>query len=374
MRIYILILFLTLLTSCAGESFRQVSPDLDSGDIAVLRNLKRDQPVIWRIGSWRGEPMVTTKYGAEVLTTDQAMTRLEASPGVSLRDAVECGGKAWALEISKQGSRLLKYDDERWQEERSFVTAANPPEDVRLVADVDRPAVMTRTSIWRFQGQRWKQTALPPRMVGSIPLANYYYGNAGLYDLHLVLLRNLLFVGINRGEDGGAVSQLDLDVASPAWTVFGMDPVNGLVVDRNQTLWCGTGSLHLSALRGALYCYVGQSWQTIFDVGGLADPTTESVFGHRSPMSAIALGPDKSRPYLLASDAGIFRRDHARLVPVVHFPEDNDSMEISNGMLVGTDETFYVATYDAGLLIFAKGANRYQVRRVNLAEVTGGPR
>jgi hypothetical protein len=365
------ILTLFFASGCASPQ-QPVSPDMDAPSLTLLRQLVRDQPEIWRIEFWDGKPMVVTPEGVSVLTADMQIVPKEATPGVALRDAVDSGGSAWAIEPSPREVRLLQFKNGNWRADHSFPSVAKPFQDVRLVADVDRPAIMTRDILWRFRNGQWIRVDLPPGMGKGLPLSNFFLAEASLCDLQLLLFGEKLFVGIDRGEFGGGIWYLDLDTAERDWRKFDRGPAGSFAVGSDGTLWCSGGLMHMSEAYAGLYYYDGLVWQTLFEESGSIGEISP-LFGRRSSINAICFDPDGSILYLLAPDAGIFRKEGDRIVPVVHLPEGNNSTEYATGLLVDKDETFYVADYDAGILVFNKDSGHYTVRSVRFPHPTTRP-
>ncbi|HVT81463.1 MAG TPA: hypothetical protein VHM90_12485 [Phycisphaerae bacterium] len=370
MRCLIVLLSVFLLSGCAEPQPRTVSPNLDDTSLNLLRSLKRDQHDIWRIEYWNGRPMLVTDAGICLLNDEQQLIALEATSGTPLRDAVESGGKSWVLETLPNSARLLEYHNGKWREEKTFPPARDPYDDIRLIKDADRPAVMMADAIWRYRNGAWNRIPLPAGMAKGIPLHNYFQREAELFDLHLGVVNNILFVGIDRGEDGGAMYYLNLDTPSPKWQFFESDAVRGLAVDRHDNVWCGIGLLHGGKHSAGLRSFDGKNWKSAFEFEGYSwqgyDNSTEQIFGSRSSLSSICMDPSRSHLYLLASQAGIFRKEGEKLIPVLRLPERINATEYANGLLVGQDEVFYIADGDAGLLIFSKRSDRYTVQSIPL--------
>jgi hypothetical protein len=340
------------------------APELVVRDQPWLRGLRSWDGVLVAVGGARGDGA----YRIEPIDRPELTRAVPlVLPGTNrVVDVAMLGDTPAALVITGGGLALALRRDASW----SFAPVYDPacvPEDVILAADPDMLVLLCPGQLHVLRAGGWQSVP-----VGHWPVSNVL---ASRGRRHALLTADLLLVGFNAGEWGGALVSLDL--ATGAWKAYPQidEPVTDLVAGPDGRPWVAEGISHITVIKGSLIRLDASGWKAAAKVEG----SWSFVGGSRArrfdivaharlawdlpPASFDAIAFDEEgRLHLLTGALGVVRRDGRRWTRLT--PRWPEHIDVTGLTVRGTLLT--IATFNAGVLLWNIATGK--ARRVALAQ------
>jgi hypothetical protein len=314
--------------------------------------------------------------------------RLEPKPVVApeLDEIVSLGSASgMAVALGKTNGRLIlmRKDGDHWNEmpvPPDLQTARKP----RFVPSKEGLAILTEDRLFRFKDDKW----LPPASLPDVPKFSKEF-TPEKWGAKEVLFGSQFYVGWRHGERGGMLAMIDLDAPEPKWKevsgnmakthlgIIGNDPVTGITIDGDGSLWVCEGLWHLGEMWRDLFRYDGAKWDTVahgfsfYGTGVRYDPYTTDFLD-------VFAASDK-KLYVLAGALGILTYENGEFksqLPI-NFHGIKRQERKADGAVVDSEQESYpyylvvdaagnifVSTGFYGVLCFIKAQDGYHPKQI----------